>query len=538
MTASWTRPRVSTAGLYLPDGAYFDEKASDRAVNFFERALVHVDGKWAGQPFKLQEWQVNEVIAPLFGYKREDGSRLYRQAYIEVPRKAGKTTLSAGIALYGLIADNEPGAQVIAGARDRPQARLTFDLARRMVQASPFLSQKCVARRSFIEVPETGSVFRAISADAGSQHGLSVSTGILDEVHVHRTRDLFDVISTSQGARRQPLLVAITTAGVFNSEAIAWELHAHAENVANGIADDSSFLGVLYGADREDDWTEPKTWRKAHPSLGVTVSEEFLSDEAKRAKSAPARQTAFRQLYLNVWTAEASRWLDLEAWDECQGDYSEEDLKAQPCWIGLDLASTTDVTALVAVFENEDRTGYRVVSRFFLPDADLLERERRDRLPYRRWAEEGWLTLTPGNVLDYNAVRMALLDFADRFDVREVAYDRWGATALISQLMEDGLTQVIPTGQGFATLSASSKEVERCVLGKLIEHRGCPVLRSHLDAVTVSTDAAGNIKPDKKKSTGRIDGVVALVMAVHAASLSNGAASTKSVYEERGLLTT
>jgi phage terminase large subunit-like protein len=307
--------------------------------------------------------------------------------------------------------------------------------------------------------------------------------------------------------------------------------------VANGIADDSSFLGVLYGADREDDWAAPETWRKAHPSLGVTVSEEFLADEAKRAKAAPARQTAFRQLYLNVWTAESSRWLDLEAWDECTADFTEEDLKGQPCWVGLDLAATTDVTAMVAVFENEDGTGYRVVPRFFLPDADLLERERRDRMPYRRWAEEGWLTLTPGNVLDYNAVRMALLDFADRFDVREVAYDRWGATALISQLMEDGLTQVVPTGQGFATLSAPSKEVERCVLGHLLEHQGSPVLRAHLDAVTVSTDAAGNIKPDKKKSTGRIDGVVALVMAVHAASLSNGAASTRSVYEERGLQT-
>lgn len=537
MTASWSKPRVSTAGLHLPEGAYFDEAAATRAVNFFERALVHVDGKWAGKPFELQDWQVSEVIAPMFGYMREDGTRLYRQAYIEVPRKAGKTTLSAGIALYGLLADKEPGAQVIAGARDRPQARLTFDLARRMVQQSPYLSQKCVARRSFIEVPETGSVFRAISADAGSQHGLSVSTGILDELHVHRTRDLFDVISTSQGARRQPLLVAITTAGVFNPEAIAWELHAHAENVANGIVDDSSFLGVLYGAEKEDDWTDPGTWRKAHPSLGVTVSESFLEDEAKRAKAAPARQTAFRQLYLNVWTAESSRWLDLEAWDECQSDFEVEELKGQPCWIGLDLAATTDITALVAIFENEDGSGYRVLPRFFLPDADLLEREKRDRMPYRRWAEEGWLTLTAGNVLDYNAVRQELHALAETYDVQEIAYDRWGATALISQLMEDGLNQVVPCGQGFATMSAPSKEVERLVLGKLLEHKGSPVLRAHLDAVTVSSDPAGNIKPDKKKSNGRIDGVVAMVMAVHAATLSLGAASTRSIYEERGLET-
>ena len=535
MTSS-ANPRVTTAGLFLPDGAYFDEDAAGRAVNFFERALVHVDGKWAGKPFILQDWQVDQIIAPLYGYKRADGSRVYRQAYIEVPRKAGKTTLCAGIALYGLVADGEEGGQVIAGARDRPQARLTFDLARRMVEASPRLQRMANAKRSYIEGKKGGGVFRAISADAGSQHGLSVSTGILDELHVHRSRDVYDVIATSQGAREQPLLISITTAGVFDVNSIAWELHSHVENIANGIADDPYFLGVLYGAEKEDDWTSPEIWRKAHPGLGVTVAEEYLAEEAKRAQSAPGRQTSFRQLYLNVWTSEASRWIDIERWDGCAVKVDEAELKGEACWIGLDLAATTDITAFAAVFERPDgEDGYVVVPRFFLPEDDIIDRERRDRLPYRRWAEEGWLILTPGNVLDYNAVRIELHKFAELYDVREIAYDRWGATALISQLQEDGLTQVVPTGQGFATMSAPSKELERLVLAGMLRHDGSPVLRAHCDAVTVSSDPAGNVKPDKKKSTGRIDGIVATIMAIHAATLHNGAASTKSVYEERGL---
>jgi phage terminase large subunit-like protein len=537
-TASSAEPLVTTAGVNLPEGTWFDEDAARRAIHFFERALVHVDGKWAGKPFNLQQWQIDQIIAPLYGYKRPNGTRHYRQAYIEVPRKAGKTTLCAGIALYGLIADGEEGAQVIAGARDRPQARLTFDLARRMVQASPYLRKMCVAKRSYIEVSKTGSTFRAISADAGSQHGLSVSTGILDELHVHKSRDVYDVIATSQGARTQPLLISITTAGVFDANSISWELHSLTESIAAGITHDPYFLGVLYGAEREDDWTSPETWRKAHPSLGETVSEEYLREECERAKAAPARQTSFKQLYLNVWTSEASRWVELEKWDECKADVEPEELRGEPCWIGLDLAATTDITALVAVFNRPDgEDGYVVVPKFFLPDEDIIERERRDRLPYRRWAEEGWLQLTPGNVLDYAAVRHEIHELAARYDIRELAYDRWGATALISQLQEDGMTQCVPTGQGFATMSAPAKELERLILGGMLRQDGSPVLRAHMDAVTVSTDAAGNIKPDKKKSTGRIDGVVALVMAVHAATLAGGAASTKSVYEDRGLET-
>ena len=529
-------PRVTTAGLTLPEGAYFDEDAANRAINFFERTLIHVDGRWAGKPFILQDWQVNQIISPLYGYKRADGTRLYRQAYIEVPRKAGKTTLCAGIALYGLIADGEEGAQVVAGARDRPQARLTFDLARRMVDASPTLSRLAVAKRSYIEVPKTGGVFKAISADAGSQHGLNVSTGILDELHVHKSREVYDVIGTSQGARLSPLLISITTAGLFDVNTIAWELHAYSESIAAGIVDDPYFLGVLYGADKEDDWTAPETWRKAHPSLGFTVSEEYLSEECERAKASPNRQTSFKQLYLNVWTSEASRWMDIETWRAGAVEIDEEEFLGSPCWLGLDLASTTDVTALVAVFERPDgEDGYVVVPRFFLPGDDIAAREKRDRLPYRKWAEDGWLTLTSGNVLDYNAVRLEILSFAERFDVREIAYDRWGATSLISQLMEDGLQQVVPTGQGFATLSAPSKELERLVLGGMLRHNGSPVLQAHIDAVTLSHDPAGNIKPDKKRSASRIDGVVALVMAIHAATLNNGHQSTKSIYEERGL---
>jgi phage terminase large subunit-like protein len=535
-TISWSRPSFTTADLPKPEGAYFDEQAVSRAVNFL-RLIRHVDGQWAGQPFELQEWQYHEIIAPLYGWRRSDGSRLYRQAYVEIPRKAGKSTLASAIALYGLVADGEPGAQVVAGARDRPQARLVFDMARRMVEGSPELSKRCVAKRSYIEVPSTGSVFRAISADAGSQHGLSISTGVLDEIHAHRGRDLFDVISTSQGARQQPLLFNITTAGVFDVNSIAWELHDHTIKTAEGTISDPGFLGVIYGAEKDDDWTDPKIWRKANPGMGITVSEEWLSEQVERAKQIPARQTVFKQLHMNIWTQEASRWLDMGAWDECAGDKSLEEFEAslegESCWAGLDLSSTTDTTALVLAFPQEDGT-VSLITRVWLPDAGVLERERRDRVPYRVWSEQGLIRLTPGNVIDYDEVRAELHKLSQRYVIAELAFDRWGSAQLVQELAADGLN-VVQTGQGFASLSAPTKELERLVLSRKLIHGGHAVLRAHADAVTVENDASGNVKPTKAKSNGRIDAVVAAVMAVGAAQLSDQGAA-HSAYEEEGLM--
>lgn len=530
-TISWTEPRTSTAGLHLPEDSYFDVDAADRAVQFFG-LLNLVEGKGAGKRWDLLPWMEFEIIRPLFGYRRADGSRLYRTVWVEVPRKNAKTTLAAGIALYCLVADGEAAPQVIIGARDRQQAKLCFDLARKMVAASPALSKRCRAVRSYIEHPKSGGVLRTVSADAAGQHGLSASCVIVDEVHAHRDRELWDVLATSTGARAQPIVMGITTAGVYNPHSIAWELHTYAERVADGELVDPHFLGVIYGTEPDADWQDPEVWRLANPSLDVAISSDYLREEVARAQVSPARQTTFRQLHLNVWTTEVSRWIDPAAWDE-NGEEPAPAEPGAPCFAGLDLSSTTDISALVLLRPDEDGN-YDVEPYFWMPEADIAERERRDRLPYRQWAADGLVQLTPGNIIDYGFIKKKILELADERGGFQLAYDPWNATGLVTELMGEGLV-CLPTRQGFATLSGPTKELERLVLGRKLRHGGNPVLKAHAGAALVSADAAGNVKPDKSKSTARIDGVVALIMALNASLLAGGQGTGRSVYEERGI---
>jgi phage terminase large subunit-like protein len=529
---SWTNPAYSSAGKYLPEGAYYDEEAADRAVKFFS-LLKLVEGRGAGNTWELMPWMEYEVIRPLFGYKRADGTRLYRTVWLEVPRKNAKTTLAAGLALYGLVADNEPGAQVYMGARDRGQARICYELARKMVEASPALRKRCRAARSYIEVNKTGSVLRTISGEALGQHGFNAHIAVLDEVHAHKNREIWDVLSSSVGARQQPIVIGITTAGTYDPNHIAWEQHDYAVKVANGELYDPSFLAIIYGADNEDDWENPETWRKANPSLGITVMEDYLQDEIRKAKASPARQTIFQQLYLNKWTREVSRWIDMKIWDDCGQEINLEDYKDRPCFVGLDLSSTTDISAMVRLYPEEDG-GFTIIPTFWIPEADIIERERRDRLPYSHWAKEGLINLTPGNVIDYRFIKHSIIEQADRGQILELAYDPWNATSLITELQELGM-RVAPTRQGFATMSAPTKELERLIASQKIRHGGHKVLRAHADAALVNTDPAGNLKPDKAKSTARIDGLVALIMALNSAMLAGSSLTGKSVYEERGV---
>lgn len=530
---SWTEPAHTSAGKQLPPGAYYDQEAADRAVRFFS-LLKLVEGEHAGKTFELMPWMEYEIVRPLFGYKREDGRRLYRTMWLEVPRKNAKTTLAAGLAIYGLIADREPGAQVYIGARDRPQARLCFDLARKIIEASPHIASRCQTHRSYIQTKKNGNVLRALSGDAPGQHGLNAHFAILDEVHVHRSRDLWDVLSSSVGARRQPLIIGITTAGVYDPHSIAWEQHSYAIKVASGEIEDPSYLAVIYNAGDDDaPWDDPESWRKANPSLGRTIGETFLEEEARRAKVSPARQTSFKQLYLNSWTREVQRWIDMAAWDACGAERIDRDkLKGRDCYVGLDLSSTTDVSAAVAAFQEEDGS-FTIVPHFWLPEADLAERERRDRLPYRQWANEGHLTLTPGNVIDYAWIKDWLKRFADEHRIVELAYDPWNATGLITELADAGMT-CVPTRQGFGTMSAPTKELERLIMAGGIRHGGHPVLRAHVDAARVKSDPAGNVKPDKSSSASRIDGLVATIMAINSGMLKAGGPG-RSVYEERGI---
>jgi phage terminase large subunit-like protein len=507
---------------------YFDERAATVAERFFDRMLVHIEGPMAGRPFVLEPWQ-RAIVREVFG-RKAGGLRQYRKLYLEVPRGNGKSTFAAGLALYLLAVDGEQSAKVYSAAADRGQAGIVFETAEKMVQASPYLAKHIRAyRNKTMEYGASGSRYIVLSSDAYTKHGLNPSGIVFDELHAQPNRELYDVLNTAMGKRAQPLMIMITTAG-YDRNSICWEQHEYALKVANGVIDDPTYLAAVFAAESEDDWTNPATWRKANPNYGVSVREGFLAQECRVALESPAYQNTFRRLYLNQWTQQENRWIDMAAWDACDG--ALPDLAGRPCWAGLDLASTTDIAALVLAFAPQaEGEPVHLLPFFWIPAESMVERERRDRVPYSTWVRQGLVEATPGNVIDYGYIRQRINELAERYDVREVAYDPWNATQLSVELVGDGINMV-EMRQGFASLSGPSKELLRLVLSQGVAHGGNAVLRWMADNVSARQDPAGNVKPDKAKSSGRIDGIVAAVMAIGRANLANPNAG-RSVYEER-----
>lgn len=535
MPSPKTRRRTSKPASSAPadDGSpyYFDVQAADDACAFFANFLVHSKGEHAGKPFELSDWQRDRIIRPLFGWKRKkDGLRRYRKLYLEVPRKNGKSTLAAGLALFLLLADKEPGAEVYGAAADKDQAKLVFTEARRMAESSADLSEVVECYRDTIVVPSTNSKYQALSSDVPTKHGLNPSAVIFDELHVQPNRDLYEVLTTAMGSRRQPLLVMITTAG-HDRHSLCWEMHEYAQKVLAGVVPDEEFLAVIYAADEKDDWTDPAVWAKANPGFGVSVKPDYMASACREAKELPRAENAFRQLHLDQWTEQAVRWLPMAKWDECKTPLP--DLAGRRCFAGLDLSSNTDLTALVLLFPPaEADEPWWILPHFWVPAENARGRERRDRVPYTVWAREGHLLTTEGDVVDYDAIDLKLTELAGVYQISEVAFDPWGSTALVTRLQGEGFN-VVAFRQGFASMSPAAKELEKLLLEGRLAHGGHPVLRWCASNVAVETDPAGNIKPSKKKSTERIDGIVALVMAVGRATANpDGGAS---VYEERGL---
>jgi phage terminase large subunit-like protein len=511
----------------------FDERAAELAERFFERLLRHTKGEWAGEGFHLQAWQ-RQIVRDVFGWKRPDGTRRYRRVYIEIPRKNGKSTLSAGLALYLLFADGEPGAEVYSAAADREQAAIVFEQAKQMVLGSPALGRYAQAFKRAIVVNETMSSYKVLSSDAPTKHGLNAHGVIFDELHAQPNRELWDVLTTSQGSRRQPLVVAITTAG-YDRESICWEQHEYARQVLSRVIEDDSFYGYIAAAEPEDDWTDPAVWAKANPSLGVTVSEEYLRAECDRARNVPAYQNTFRRLHLNQWTQQEERWLDLAAWEASAGPLEAKALEAELLgklgYGGLDLASTTDIAALALVFPMENGA-YGALLRFWIPRENMMERARRDRVPYDAWTRDGWITATPGNVIDFTRIVADVRELGKRYKIGEIAFDRWGAVQVSQELTNAGFTMV-QFGQGFASMASPTKELLRLVLEGKLWHGNNPALRWMADNMTVAQDPAGNVKPDKAKSREKIDGMVALIMGLDRALRHE---NRPSVYEGRGLV--
>lgn len=508
----------------------FDSDKADRAVKFV-RALRHTKGKWAGTKFQLQHWQ-EQIIRDLFGTVKNDGSRQYRTAYIEVPRKNGKSEMAAAIVLYLLFADNEEGAEVYSAAAERDQASLVFDTAAKMVRNGSLSSRcKIIDSTKRIVYYKTGSLYHAISADARSKHGFNAHGVIYDELHVAPNRDLWDVLATSMGAREQPLMVAITTAG-YDRTSICWELHSYAVDIFEGRAEDPSFYPCIYAADENDDWEDEDVWSKANPNLEQSVSLDFLRQEYKRAKQIPAYQNTFRRLYLNQWVTQAVRWLDMESWRACGDMPDEEVLKNNTGWLALDLSSTTDLSALVLAVPDDEGV-IHVKLWCWCPEENIVLRSDRDKVPYEYWVQQGWLEATPGNVVDYQWIRKKINDLKEEYShIQGVAYDRWGATQLSIQLEQEDGIYVLPHGQGYKDMSPAMKQTEQRILSKQIRHGNNPVLEWAINNVSVVSDPSENIKADKSKSTERIDPAIALIMAVGTVV---GTEKTESKYETEGM---
>lgn len=508
---------------------WFDEAAAQRAIDFFPACLTHVKGRKTGKPFVLEPWQ-QAIVANLFGWKRPDGMRRYREVFIYIPRKNGKSLLVAGIAVYMLFCDNELGAEIYSASGDEDQASLCFDMAKVMVAHDVELARRAKIYGKSITFESQGSSYKPLTSVAETKHGLNVHCALIDELHIMPDRDLVDVIETSTGARDQPLLVYTTTAD-YGRKSICNEKHDLASKVRDGIISNPALLPAIYEASKEDDWTDPKIWAKANPNLGVSLKLDYMTAQCQKAKETPGYENVFKRLHLNIITEQASRWLQMAKWDEA-APIPVPDLAGKPCFAGLDLASTTDIAAFAMVFPLPDGS-YAPVMRFWIAEDNARQREKKDRVTYPLWASQGLITLTPGNVIDYDIIRRDINQLKESYDIQEIAIDRWSATQITTQLGGDGF-KMVPFGQGFASLSAPTKEFEKLVISLKFLHAGHPVLRWMASNVAVEMDAAGNLKPSKDRSTEKIDGIVACIMGLGRALVRDENAG-KSVYDSRGI---
>ena len=538
----------SSRGLWVSGENWFDVDASEAAVDFFPRYLCFTSGEWAGRPFKLEDWQADDIIRPLFGWKRADGTRLYRRCYVWVPRKNGKTELGAGIALLMLLGDAEEGGEVYSIAADKDQAAIVFNKATAMVGRSEPLSNALVCLKTAIYCSSLNASFKPLSGSGKGKHGMAASGLIGDEIHEWPNSDLYQFMHDSEGNRRQALEFMISTAG--KRGGYGAEVYEECEKICEGVIDDPETLVVIYAADPEnDDWTKEETWFKANPNLGVSKKIDTMRSDARRAMQSPRLENNFKAYHLNIWSEQAVRWLPIDVsddkgrrfgWKYCAGSIGwnnlELEMTGKRCFSGIDLSSISDLTALVHWFPVQDGLEVPVViPRFFKPADLIIEHSKRDNLPYDKWAKQGALVATSGNVVDYAFLKKTLFDDAVRFEIQNIGVDRFNATQVTIEIGQEGLP-IEYIQQGFLSLSPPSKELERIVMSNGLHHGDHPVLDRHAKVVAVETDPAGNIKPTKKHSAQRVDGIAGLVNAIGVAAKDEGNAGklTSDIIIQRG----
>jgi phage terminase large subunit-like protein len=501
---------------------YFDDARAAHVVKFFDKFLCHSKGRFAGKPFTLLPWQ-RDLLEELFGWcKVSDGLRRYRVAYISTAKKSGKSTLMSGIGLYLLLADGEPSAEIYSAASDRDQAGIVAREAMNMIRASPQMSRvlEVVESRKTVAHRASASFWKVLSGDSFRAEGLNIHGLLFDELHTQRDRRLWDALRYGGAARDQSLVISTTTAG-YDRQSICYEQYSYAKAVLQDWRHDPQFFACIHEMPEGDDWTEPTNWPKANPSWGVTIDPKDFEQDFKESLLSSTKENAFRRYRLNQWTQQDTRWIKMDQWGKCASG-PPESLEGRECYVGLDLATTYDTSAMVAIFPAPDGT-FDVLCRFWIPGDNALERERRDGVPYTLWTNtpETGLYMTDGNVTDYDVVRRHINEFGKVYNVKQIAIDRWNATQLSLQLQADGF-DVVGFSQGVGSMSPPSKMLENLILSGRIRHGGNLVLSWMAGNVSVKVDANENIRPVKPKpgSPHRIDGIVSLIMAVGSYSAS------------------
>lgn len=516
------------------DKYYYDEDAANRAVAFIEKYCTHVKGSLRGKPFILESWQKDEIVKPIFGWKnKETGLRKYRIIYIEIPRKNGKSSICAALTLYIMFSDKERGQELYSCAGDRNQASIIFNICKDMILNNKELAERAKVYRSSIVFEAKGNTYKALSSDSKLQHGHNTHACLFDELHTQKDRSLWDVMLTSTGARTEPLMIALSTAGSSKTNGnICWEIREYAMKVKDNIIEDDTFLPVLYYAEDDMDITLESTWKVANPNYGISISKEYFEQEAKRAIEVASYENTFRRLHLNQWTTSETKWISDNDWTQNDLKYDLKKLEGKECWGGLDLSSTKDLSCLVLIFPHGDDT-FSVLPFIWVPERTAGEREYKDKVPYITWGQQGHVLMTDGDIQDYDFIRSTINELGGKYKINSIAFDRWNSSQLVNNLVSDGATMT-PYGQGYKSMSAPSKELELLILQKKIRHNNHPVLRWCLSNVQLREDPAGNIKPDKARSTDRIDPIVSLVMAL--GDFMSDTGPSGSVYDERGLI--
>jgi len=512
-------PLIKTPEPRDEPGAVFDPERVDRVLKSF-RQLQHVKGRFAGKTLMPDPWQIVWIIAPVFGWVHwdEDADRYVRiitTLYVDLPRKNGKTTIAGGLGLYLTAADGEAGAQVLACATTRDQARFAFDPIRQLAESSPGIRKYLRPLKGRVTHPRSGSYFQPVANVGDAQHGADLHGAIVDELHLHKSMELIEAVETGTGSRSQPLIIFITTADAGKPNTPYSQKRERVEKLARGVLKDAATYGVIWAVPDDADPFDEETWKAANPGYGVSPTRRYLREKAAVAQTDPVALGSFKRLHLGIRTRQVTRYIKLEDWDANAAMVDELRLKGRRAYGGLDLASVSDITALAWIFP-DDEGGHDVIWRLWAPEAKLDDLNERTANAAGTWVKAGILKLTPGAVTDYDFIESQIQRDAKSFDVVELAYDPWNSSQLITDLVNDGLP-VVEVRQGFASLSPALKEVHRLLLvgansgDPKLRHGGNPAMRWMLDNLAVAVDPSGNVKPDKANAADKIDGVSALV---------------------------